>query len=248
MKKLFAGQRFLAIYSGVLTIIFAATILLGLLGFTAQKPAATKTSFEEINVQRVNIVEPDGTLRMVISDKTRFPGIILRGKEYPHPNRQTAGILFFNEEGTENGGLIYGGAKEKNGNPTSGGHLSFDDYEQDQVIAIDSQQYGDRKSARIVFMDRPNWSIEELVQLTNKIKDLPPDQQKAEYEKFMKGRASAQQRLYLGRGDDKSVGLKLKDTEGKDRILLQVAPDGSPILRFLDAGGKVVSQLPPVSK
>jgi len=245
MKRVFGSQRFLAVYAGVLTILFAATIFGG---FTAaQKPGANRTSFEEINVQRINVVEPDGTLRMVISDKTRFPGAIIRGKEYPHVSRQTAGILFFNEEGTENGGLIYGGAKDKNGNPTSSGHLSFDDYEQDQVIAITSSQNGDRKSARIVFVDRPNWHIEELIQLTIQIKDLPPDQQKAEYEKFMKGRTPAQQRLYLGRSDDKSVGLKLKDAEGRDRIILQVAPDGSPALRFLDASGKVVNQLPPAT-
>jgi hypothetical protein len=174
VKKLFGNQRFLAIYSGILTIVFAVTVLSGL---TAQKPAPAKANFDEINVQRINIVEPDGTLRMVISDKTRFPGIISRGKEFPHPNRKTAGMLFFNEEGTENGGLIFGGAKQKDGTSSSGGHLSFDDYDQDQVIAIDSQQYGEWKSNRIVFTDRPTWSIEELAQLTMKTKDLSQDQQ-----------------------------------------------------------------------
>ena len=242
MKKLFGSQRFLAAYSGLLTIIFAATVFSG---FTAQKSADTKTSFQEINVERINVVEPDGTLRMVISDKARFPGIILRGKEYPHVSRSTAGVLFFNEEGTENGGLIFGGAKDKDGKPTSGGHLSFDDYEQDQVIAIDSQQWGERKSAKIVFVDRPAWPIGDLVQLTTRIKDLPPEQQKAELDKFMKGRESSHTRMFLGRGEDKSVGLVLKDAQGRDRIILLVAPDGSPVLRFLDAAGKVVSQLPP---
>ncbi len=91
MKKLLGSQRFLAIYSGIHTIVFAVTISSGL---TAQKPAPAKTNFDEINVQRINIVEPDGTLRMVISDKTRFPGIISRGKEFPHPNRKTAGTAF----------------------------------------------------------------------------------------------------------------------------------------------------------
>lgn len=246
MKEIFGTPRFLAIYSGILTVVFAAVVLGG---FTAaRKPGAGRADFEEISVQRINIVEPDGTLRLVISDKTRFPGAIIRGREYPHVSRQTAGILFFNEEGTENGGLIFGGARDKNGNPTSNGHLSFDDYEQDQVIAITSAQNGGRKSARIVFVDRPDWPITELIQLTVRIKDLPPDQQKAEYEKFMKGRAPAQQRMYLGRGDDRSVGLKLKDTQGRDRIVLQVAEDGSPVLQLLDAEGKVLSRLPPAAK
>ena len=39
---------------------------------------------------------------MVLSDKAQFPGLIVKGKEYPHPDRKTAGMLFFNAEGTEN--------------------------------------------------------------------------------------------------------------------------------------------------
>ena len=50
---------------------------------------------------------------MVISNKADFPGIIIKGKETPHPDRKTAGMLFFNDEGTENGGLIFGGSKDK---------------------------------------------------------------------------------------------------------------------------------------
>jgi hypothetical protein len=42
--------------------------------------------------------------------------------------------------------------------------------------------------------------------------------------------------------------LKLKDSDGRDRIVLQVAPDGSPMIRFLDASGKVISQLPETAK
>src|SRR5215467_13940003 len=109
------GNRFLAIYTGVLTVVFAMTV------FSGFAPKSKKTTFEEITVQRINIVEPDGTLRMVISDKTRFPGIILKGQEHPHPSRKTAGMLFFNDEGTENGGLIFGGANGKDG-PNSYGH------------------------------------------------------------------------------------------------------------------------------
>src|SRR5512147_592511 len=98
MKKILGSPKFLAIYSGVLTLVFAGTILAG---FTAE---SHKASFDEITVHRVNIVEPDGTLRMVLSDKSEFPGIIIKGKEHPHPDRKTAGMLFFNDEGTENGG------------------------------------------------------------------------------------------------------------------------------------------------
>ncbi len=36
--------------------------------------------FGTIDIQRVDVVEPNGTLQMVISDQTRFPGAIVKGK------------------------------------------------------------------------------------------------------------------------------------------------------------------------
>jgi hypothetical protein len=118
------GSTLLAFYAGVVT---SALGFLLLSGFGPQKPGP---KFDEIEVHRINVVEPDGTLRMVISNKAAFPGAIIRGKEYPHAERKTAGMLFFNDEGTENGGLIFGGSKDKGGHVESYGHLSFDQYEQ----------------------------------------------------------------------------------------------------------------------
>src|ERR1700689_436006 len=172
--KFISSPRFLAIYSGILTVTFTITIFSG---FAAERK---KTSFEEIDVQRINLVEPDGTLRMIISDKALWPGIFLKGKEHPHPNRKTAGMLFFNEEGTENGGLIFGGEKNKDGKASSHGHLSFDAYEQDQVFSIDAQQEGDQHGSALTMVDRPDYPIGELVALTDRIKDLPADQKNAE--------------------------------------------------------------------
>ena len=54
--RFISSRRFLTIYSGVLTAIFTVTILAGFAGPTK------KTAFDEISVQRINIVEPDGTL------------------------------------------------------------------------------------------------------------------------------------------------------------------------------------------
>jgi len=231
------SQRFLAVYSGILTAVFAVTVLAG-----ATK--ARKNAFEEIDVQRINVVEPDGTLRMIISDKTRFPGIILKGKEYPHPNRRTAGVLFFDDESTENGGLIFGGSKDKDGKVSSGGHLSFDRYHQDQVFSIDAGENGAQRSSALVVTDRPDWPIDDLVLLLTRIRGVPADQQKVELSKFQANHESSQQRLYLGRSVDRSVSLKLKDPEGRDRIVIEVAPDGSPSIRMLDQNGKEIGRLP----
>jgi hypothetical protein len=240
--KFLSSQNSLVIYSGVLTLTFAIAILGGWAG------ERKKTSFEEIDVQHINLVEPDGTLRMIISDKAPWPGICLKGEEHPHPNRKTAGMLFLNEEGTENGGLIFGGEKDKDGKISGHGHLSFDAYEQDQIFSIDAGQEHGKQSSAVTIVDRPDYPIGELIGVLDRIKDLPKDEQQAEITKFLASHPAPHSRLYLGRAGDKSVSLKLKDADGQDRIVIEVASDGSPAIRFLDGRGKVVSQLPQAAK
>jgi hypothetical protein len=240
MQKMFASQRFLAVYSGVLTVVFAATVASGF----AQTAAQKKVSFDEIEVHRMNVVEPDGTLRLVISNKASFPGIIIKGVEHPHPNRVTGGMIFFNDEGTENGGMIWGGSKDQDGKVSNYGHLSFDEYLEDQVFSIDAEQLGDKRDQSLRFNDNPGYPITDLLDLLDRTKNLPADQKKAEQDKFFQAHGTPHTRFVVARDVDKSVALKLKDTNGKDRIVIQVAGDGTPVLKFLDASGKVISQLP----
>lgn len=236
--KLLSSQRFLVIYSGVLTVAFAGAMLMGAvsLGRTAK--------FDSITVHRINVVEPDGTLRMVISDNARFPGAIFHGKEYRHP-RPAAGVLFFNDEGTEDGGLVYGGGKDKDGKVSNHGHLSFDNYDQDQTVVLESNQDDtDRKSMYLRFIDRPDWSLEDVFKLQERNHNLPKAAQRAALEKFFNARPQSATRVALGRFPDKSSDLVLMDQQGRKRIVMKVAADGTPVLQFLDADGKVIEQLP----
>jgi hypothetical protein len=237
MKIRINGNRLLVVYSGVLTLVLAFSVL------TAAQRGA-KTSFKEIDVQRINVVEPDGTIRLVLSDKALFPGILFKKKEYPHPNRKTAGLLFYNEEGTENGGLIFGGEKDKDGKVSAYGHLSFDQYDQDQVVSIDAIEDDGLRKARISLWDRPDYSTEELLLLQERIKNLSQEQQKAEYTKFFARREKAQPRLFLGRSDDGSVSLRLNDKQGRERLVLEVTEAGAPIVRFLDQNGRETRRWP----
>jgi hypothetical protein len=58
---------------------------------------------------------------------------------------------------------------------------------------------------------------------------------------------STQQRLFLGKQRDNSAMLLMSDIKGKPRIRMQVAPDGTPKLEFLDEAGKVLYSLPDAS-
>jgi hypothetical protein len=234
------GHRLLAVYSGVLTLAAALALVTG-----AFRPRPAR--FDTIDVQRINVVEPDGTVRLVLSDKARFPGIIFKKAEYPHPNRSTAGILFYNDEGTENGGLTFGGAKDKDGKVSAYGHLSFDQYDQDQVITLDASEDGGYRKTRLSFWDRPDYSIGELLELQARIKTLSPEAQKEEYAKFFAGREQAQPRIFLGRTDNGGVSLRLNDRSGRERLILEVTPDGSPAVRVLDENGVETGRFPAAS-
>jgi len=240
--KMPSYPRLLAVYSGLLTVAFVAMMLMGAVQLH-------KVKLEEIDVQRINIVEPDGTVRMIISNTARAPGIILRGKEYPHPNRKSAGLLFYNDEGTENGGLIFDGARSKDGKVSSHGHLSFDGYEQDQTMVIEADQDAtDDKSSYMAVYDQPAYSLQELMALLDRNRSLPRDEQQAAIKQFFKDHPQSASRLVLGRLPDHSSQLALKDAQGRNRIVIKVAADGTPALQFIDADGKIIDQLPPIQR
>lgn len=119
-------------------LIAATTIGLGLtsLGFTQQRNA----KFNEIDVERINIVEKNGQLRLVISNKARSPGPMERGVAFAYAGGGRAGLIYYNDEQTEAGGLSFGGHRDASGKYSAGGILTFDQYEQDQTIAL---QYND---------------------------------------------------------------------------------------------------------
>ena len=237
MKSGQFGQRFLVVYAGVLTAVLAVVLLAGFAGAASSTPT-------EITVQRINVVEPDGTLRLVITNKALSPGIYIRGTERLAGTRKTAGMLFLNDEGTENGGLIFGGSTDANGNSGNYGHLSFDQYMQDQVVSLDGQQTNDQRRATLTVIDRPDWSIEEYIALVERIQSLPPEQQQAELDQFRATHPDAQRRATFGRGEDRSAALRLKDAQGRDRVIISAPATGDPVLQFLDANGQVTRQLP----
>lgn len=122
------NQRILTIYSATVRTALAAIMLAG-------AKSRNSPEFDEIRVYRINVLEEDGQLRMVISDHQRLPGVIVKGKEKPPSDRPQAGMIFYNDEGSENGGLIFGGHRNEHGEVVdSGGSLSFDKYGSDQIV------------------------------------------------------------------------------------------------------------------
>src|SRR5438094_10552353 len=114
--------RVLKIYAAIATLACAVFCLSA---FVLQ---TKKQKFEEIDVERINVVEKDGKLRMVISNQERqHPGIV-DGKPIERYGRpRPPGIIFFNKSGDECGGLIFDGDRNQGQSLA----LSFDKFRQD---------------------------------------------------------------------------------------------------------------------
>lgn len=231
-----SGPRFLVIYSGVLTIVFAVTVVCGAAMMRSPR-------FGVITARRMNIVEPDGTVRLTISNRADFPGGWIHKKETPRPDRRdAAGMLFMSEEGTEQGGLIWGAGQLPDGTIENHGHLSLDQNEENQIFALDAGQEGKDKFSKITISDQGDFPIEEKRQAEERIGRLPAGQQDKAWDEFFATHRHDVKRLVLGRSPDGSVGLSLCDGGGKARIWLGVQMDGKAVLQFLDDNGKAVRQ------
>ena len=251
--KFLSNPRFLAAYSGILTLTFVVTIVFAAChgDFAPRHVAAAEersAEFDQITVRRINVVEQDGTPRLVIAGKSEFPGAYFKGKDIPRSDRGGyAGMIFMDDEGTENGGLIFGGHQSKDGTVHSFGHLSFDEYESNQALSLDTNQQGSSLNTPYSINDndlglRTPEVLDELEQV-RKLADGPA-KQKAFASLAAKFHIHLTPRGGLERTNDKAVALRLRDPDGNTRILLRVAGDGTPSMQFFDALGKITGQWP----
>src|SRR5258708_29686040 len=88
-----------------LLVIGVWGLLARLLIPSAAAHAPQFASFDEITVNRINVVEADGKRRIVISNAERMPNPIIDSKEYSR-SIKPAGVIFYNDAGNEVGGLV----------------------------------------------------------------------------------------------------------------------------------------------
>ncbi len=237
--KLEKEVRFLKIYAFIATL-FCAVILLS--AFTFQNK---KQKFEEIDVERVNIVEKDGKLKMVISNAERqHPGIV-DGKILPREGGRPAGMIFFNERGDEVGGLTFRG-------DTGEGQynmLTFDKFRGDQTIAFQHLESKDGDYFAGLSFNDENITTTDRIAKIEAIKKLPDEAARKAARAEMRDKGEfLVNRLAIGKGRNKSAFISLSDAKGKERIAISVAADGTPKINFLDEAGKVIYTLPEASK
>lgn len=237
--------RFLTRYAGVLTVIVLTG--LGAVGYRVY----WAPSFPELTAQRLNIVEPGGQLRLVLSNKERSPRRALPRPPVraPLPGHDRPGLIFYNDEGTENGGLVFMGHRDRTGRYAATGHLSFDQYDQNQTLYL---QYADENGRRTTGLHVDDWHLAPAFaafRATYKAAEALPDgpAKEATLRRLLApapGQRAFAQRVFVGRDAAQSAVVTLADRAGQARLQLVVDSTGTPRLNFLDAVGKVLSSLP----
>ena len=237
--KLEKEVRLLKAYAAVATL---ACVVLVVSAFTAQ---GRRQKFEEIDVERINVVERDGKLKVVISNRERFPDLILDGKASgARQGNTSAGLLFYNEKGDESGALLHSGSW-KDGKAEAGAGLYLDQFNQDQIVGVNYIESGGTRYAGLSVWDRPEAvSTADFLKRRDAIGKMPEGAEKAEAQKKLREEASPAQRVFVGKSRDRNAGVFLYDARGRTRIRMQVAADGTPRLEFLDEAGRVIDSLP----
>jgi len=228
------------------------TVMLSVLILGAFRRSERREKFTEIDVERINVVEPDGKYRMVISNRPRSIGPIYKGKPFGYAGGGRPGIIFFNDEGTENGGLTFEGKQSPDGKFRASTHMSFDQFNQDQVLNLDYAENDDQRLVGISMLDRAKVDIMQMVAERDSIRKIADSSAQAEAMRRWAGPRNGvplvARRVFLGRNETKAALLTLADQNGKTRIRLAVDSAGTPSLEFLDDAGRVTSRLPEARK
>jgi hypothetical protein len=207
-----------------------------------------KTTFEEIDAERINIVE-HGKLRLTISNNERSPGPIIGGHYMKsREGKRGAGFIFFNDEGDECGGMTWEG-KKQDGKINASSSFMFDQYDQDQTVGLSYNQSNSDRSSGLHVWERSLTPIGPFAQKIGEIEEQPDGPEKTAAMKKLREEAVATgmggiPRVFVGRGTKNEATVMLSDTKGKPRIIMSV--DGSDVatLKFLDDKGETVYTLP----
>jgi hypothetical protein len=203
---------------------------------------AAKTHFAEIDVERINIVEKDGKLRMVMANKERTPGPVERGVPFAYGGGRRVGLIFYNDEGTECGGLAFGSSRTGD-TYEAGAILAFDQYDQDQAVALQHYESNSRRYSGLTISEYPtgitNKQRSERYAELEKMAEGPAKQKAKSELEALDGRP----RAYFGRARDGAAVLDLRDPAGKTRLRLRVDPQGAARIEFLDAAGQVTKTI-----
>src|SRR5690606_26344784 len=235
------------------TFAIATVVGITFITSTAFKKTGNQ-KFSEIDVERINIVEKDGTVKMIITNVERFPNgtDIINHRPTNEGRKKRSGMLFFNEDGIECGGFIYDGQKNEQGH-SSGLSLTYDQYDGDQVMQLMTQDFEkDNKryvSSSLAFNDRPAKESQQktgdIMKELNELRSKNPELWRKKYDEYVAQELiGGVPRIMLGKSGSQNNGLFLFDDKGMPKAMFYVDKNNKAKLDFFDDKGEVIASFP----
>ncbi|MEM8508448.1 MAG: hypothetical protein AAF717_11490 [Bacteroidota bacterium] len=195
----------------------------------------------EITTERLNIVGKDGNKYVVLSNPERQALATINGKPInpQQTERNVAGLLFFNEEGDEIGGLVYG-----IDSTDSYQLLTFDQRKNDQIMALRKDEYLEdgewKKQYGLLLQERSEKPSDRIIAELNAIRSIEDaETREKELDKFYSMRENlAPQRLFIGRTYSERVGLFLMDKDNQPRLQIYLDEEGEPHIERITKNGE----------
>ena len=207
--------------------------------------SSQKQRFTELDVERINIIEANGTVKLVIANRERAPDQVMEGQSRPRAaGNKSPGITFFDDAGDEAGGLKIRG--DRRVGPSARRHLLFDQHRGDQVLGLISEESEEGRTAGLTVWDRPDMPLPEVVQRYEKLMAVPPGPQRdklaADFEACCAGFGAT--RLFVGKSRNRDATLGLSDARGRERLRLVVTANGDARIEFVDERGRPTFTIP----
>lgn len=225
-------------------VLFLSTALLCVNCF---HPLVPRQTFKVIDAERINIREKSGILKAVLSNSAGFN----EGDRAKQGGARLSGLMFYNEEGQETGGLVYFG-KAIPGGQDSDVSLTMDQFRQDQNVYLHHEEFKDARGLRIEdglsINTRPDWTnVKEEYATYAEMEKLPPEQRDELQLKSLQAGKIASRRLFFGvlRGVKDSepyddAGVFIRNKWGRTAIKLYVDSNNKPHFEIYDPLGKSV--------
>ncbi len=233
MDKIQKRVRVLEPYAIVSLLIFG---VLAVSAFTQ-----TKQKFDELSVERLNIVEKNGQLRAVIANTDRMPDPIINGKAFK--TERPPGMIFYNGLGDECGGLLFGAVTGGDKYGAYGG-FTFDQYKQSQAIGLIYNDHTGSREVGLKVWDRSGTPLSDFVERGEAIRKMPEGAEKEAARQSLRAADFSPTRIFVGKDKEREAKVTLYDAKGNARINMIVDAAGAPRLDFLDENGKVTDSLP----
>jgi hypothetical protein len=242
IKSIRRGIRLLRYYTLGVTL-FAGMALLG-----AVHEAARNATFDTITVHRIDVVDREGKMAMVITDHDDMPPPIINGRVFErHGGADDNGIIFYNQRGDEQGGLIWDGQRFANGTFGSSNALSFDTVNTDQLIHVEDGDENGKTFSEVIGWNQPDYTTAGFFDLILQADALKT---RSQLQAFLAAHPNfgPKTRFVLGYGAENASQVVLADAQGRPRIKMYVTADGQAALQFLDVNGNVVAQYPQAAR